>query len=48
MGYNDSEAKKMMNLKPAMASNWKGRVMMHIECEKTEKPMAKVQKIIDE
>ena len=42
MGYNDSKPKREMNLKPAVASNWKGRILMHIECFKTEKPMAKV------
>jgi hypothetical protein len=47
MGYEDSEPKKQMNLFPESASNWKGRVLMQIECVETEKPAAKVLPIED-
>jgi hypothetical protein len=34
-----------MNEDPNTASNWKGRVLMQITCEPTEKPVAKVEAI---
>ena len=34
-----------MNDNPELASNWKGRILMQITCEETEKPCAKVEKI---
>lgn len=37
-----------MNENPELASNWKGRVLMQIDCEETEKPVAKVQQVEDE
>jgi len=37
-----------MNENPEMASNWKGRVLMQIVCEETEKPIAKVEPIEDD
>ena len=37
-----------MNENPELASNWKGRVLMQIECEETEKPVAKVKNIDSE
>ena len=48
MGCDDTEVKKQMNLNPDMASNWKGRILMQIECIPTEKPCAKVQPIQEE
>lgn len=48
MGCPDGEAKSLMNLNPEMASNWKGRILMKVECYPTEKPSAKVQDIPDE
>ena len=37
-----------MNENPELASNWKGRILMQIECEPTEKPVAKVKEIDDD
>lgn len=37
-----------MNENPEIASNWKGRVLINVECKKTEKPVAKVQAIKQE
>jgi hypothetical protein len=34
-----------MNLNPDVASMWKGRVMMEIICEATDKPVAKIKEI---
>ena len=31
-----------MNENPELASNWKGRILMQIECFETEKPVAKI------
>jgi len=42
MNQSDSAAKKHMNNHPDDASNWKGRVLLNIEVEETEKPIAKV------
>lgn len=44
-GQSDSEHKKAMNLNPDIASMWKGRVLMEIVCEETEKPVAKIKDI---
>jgi hypothetical protein len=43
-----SDAKKEMNENPELASNWKGRVLMSIECAETEKPLCKRCQIDDE
>jgi len=45
MNQSDSAAKKQMNNNPDDASNWKGRMLINIECEETEKPVAKVAHI---
>lgn len=37
-----------MNEDPDLASNWKGRILMQIECYATEKPIAKVENIKDD
>ena len=34
-----------MNLNPDVASMWKGRIMMEIICEATDKPVAKIKEI---
>lgn len=48
MNLSESTAKRAMNENPEVASHWKGRVLVQIECEKTEKPVAKVEDIDDE
>jgi len=45
MNQSDSAEKKHMNNCPDDASNWKGRILINIECEETEKPVAKVTHI---
>lgn len=42
------EHKTEMNENPEAASNWKGRVLVQVECEATEKPVAKVVQVEDE
>jgi hypothetical protein len=37
-----------MNENPELASNWKGRILLSVWCEETEKPIAKVTKIDEE
>lgn len=41
MNQSASQAKSLMNENPAYASNWKGRVLIQILAEQTEKPLAK-------
>jgi hypothetical protein len=48
LNQSNSQAKRDMNESPELASNWKGRILMQIECEATEKPVAKVMPIEDE
>jgi hypothetical protein len=48
MDQSGSKAKTEMNEHPEIASNWKGRVLMQVCCEETEKPIVKVQKIDSE
>ena len=48
MGQSESAAKRQMNENPEVASFWKGRVLIQVDCEKTEKPVAKVEDIDDE
>jgi len=48
MGLSDSEAKRAMNDNPEKASFWKGRILMQVCVEETEKPVAKVAQIDDE
>ena len=48
MNLSNSAAKRAMNDNPELASFWKGRILMQIVCEDTEKPIAKVEKISDE
>ena len=45
LGQSHSEHKTGMNENPELASYWKGRILMQIECEETEKPIAKVQAV---
>ena len=45
MGQSDTQIKREMNENPEIASNWKGRVLLQVMCEKTEKPVAKVVNI---
>lgn len=48
LNQSNSQAKRDMNENPELASNWKGRVLMQIECFETEKPVCKVANIDDE
>lgn len=48
LGLSSSKYKKKMNDDPEYASNWKGRVLMHISAEPTDKPISKQQPITDE
>jgi hypothetical protein len=48
MNLGGSKAKRAMNEDPDMATFWKGRILMQITCERTEKPLAKVEKIPEE
>ena len=48
MNMKNSKAKREMNENPEIASNWKGRVLLKIDCQKTEKPVAKVKYIVQE
>jgi len=48
MNQSDSKAKKIMNENPEYASHWKGRVLIQIEAEPTEKPIAKTMAIDEE
>jgi hypothetical protein len=34
-----------MNSNPELASTWKGRILMQVTAEKTEKPLIKVQEL---
>ena len=45
MNLSNSSEKKHMNMDPDCASNWKGRILMQVECYETEKPIAKVCRI---
>lgn len=48
LNYSNSEAKTKMNENPEMASNWKGRILMQVTCEPTDKPIIKDCAIPDE
>ena len=48
MNLKNSQAKREMNSNPDIASNWKGRVLLKIDCKKTDKPVAKVLSIKQE
>ena len=48
LNQSNSQAKREMNENPELASNWKGRILMQIECEETEKPVAKICRIDQE
>jgi hypothetical protein len=37
-----------MNSTPDLASTWKGRILMQVVAEKSEKPLLKVEDIEDE
>lgn len=45
MGQAEGQAKREMNENPEIASNWKGRVLLQVFCEATEKPVAKVVRV---
>ena len=45
---SNKSAKKEMNENPELASNWKGRVLMSIECVETEEPICKRVNVDDE
>lgn len=38
LGYSGENTNKM-NANPELGSNWKGRILMQISAEKTEKPL---------
>lgn len=44
MGFSNKNAENM-NENPALASYWKGRILMQVEAVKTEKPLLIVQDI---
>jgi len=48
INQSSSDAKREMNENPEAASNWKGRILMQVVCEKTEQPIAKFQDIPQE
>jgi hypothetical protein len=48
MNQSNSKYKREMNNNPEYASFWKGRVLLYIVAEPTEKPLAKQQPISDE
>ena len=39
--------KRLMDENPDEASTWKGRVLIQMSCEKTQKPQVKVERIED-
>ena len=39
-GGSNSNAKKLMNLNPELASTWKGRILFQVHVEKTSKPIS--------
>ena len=43
----NSQAKRDMNENPELASNWKGRVLMQIECYQTDKPICQITNVED-
>jgi len=45
INQSNSEHKREMNDNPEAASNWKGRVLVQVVCERTEQPVAKVASI---
>jgi hypothetical protein len=48
MNQSNSKAKKQMNEDPSVASHWKGRVLVQITTEETDKPLAKTCPIEEE
>jgi hypothetical protein len=47
MGQSGSKEKRLMNEHPEFASAWKGRVLVQILAEPTEKPKALTQNVTD-
>jgi hypothetical protein len=47
LGQSDSKYKRQMNEEPEYASQWKGRVLMLISAEPTDKPISKQCAITD-
>lgn len=47
LNQKSSKEKTMMNETPDLASCWKGRILCQVECEQTDKPLAKVVNIED-
>jgi hypothetical protein len=41
MNQSNSKEKRMMNENPTVASHWKGRVLVQVLAEETDKPLAK-------
>jgi Ca2+-dependent lipid-binding protein len=41
LGQSNSKYKKKMNNDPEYATNWKGRILMHVSAELTDKPISK-------
>ena len=41
LNQSNSKEKRMMNEHPEYASQWKGRVLIQVEVEETDKPLAK-------
>jgi hypothetical protein len=48
LGQSNSKYKKTMNEEPEYASQWKGRVLMLISAEPTDKPISKQGPITDD
>lgn len=48
VGQSNSNEKRLMNEHPDFASEWKGRILVNIIAEPTDKPLAKTVKITDE
>jgi len=48
LNQKNSKYKREMNENPEVASNWKGRILMQITTEPTEKPVCKVRQIDDD
>lgn len=48
LNLKNSQAKREMNENPELSSNWKGRVLMQIECFKTDQPVCKITHIEDD
>jgi len=45
--FSSTAGSTKMNDNPEIASNWKGRILVQVTCEKTKKPLCKVARIPD-